>query len=76
MRPTIGSGRSNLASKKSRARLHSIRRTVGLDLAAFRAQASPEGGYAADLTDQEIEQVGRDPLLIVYALSEPADRWV
>jgi hypothetical protein len=33
-------------------------------------------GYAPDLTDEEIEKVGRDPFLIAYALSNPADRHV
>ena len=33
-------------------------------------------GYAADLTDDELEQVGRDPFLIAYALTQPADRCV
>jgi len=29
-----------------------------------------ESGYAADLTDDEIEEVGRDPFLIAYGLAE------
>jgi len=33
-------------------------------------------GYATDLTDDELEQIGRDPFLIAYALSNPADRCV
>jgi hypothetical protein len=33
-----------------------------------------EQGYASDLTDIEIEEIGRDPFLIAYALSEPANR--
>jgi hypothetical protein len=33
-------------------------------------------GYAADLTDDELEKVGRDPFLIAYALSNPDDRCV
>lgn len=32
--------------------------------------------YAPDLTDDEIEKVGRDPFLIAYALSNSADRCV
>lgn len=27
-------------------------------------------GYAADLTDDEVEQIGRDPFLVAYALSD------
>ncbi|MFO1398253.1 MAG: DUF4411 family protein [Burkholderiales bacterium] len=34
------------------------------------------GGYAADLTDDELEQIGKDPFLIAYALSDPANRCV
>lgn len=33
-------------------------------------------GYASDLTDDEIERIGRDPFLIAYALTEPLDRCV
>lgn len=33
-------------------------------------------GYAPDLTDDEVEQIGRDPFLIAYALASPADRCV
>lgn len=33
-------------------------------------------GYAEDLTDIELEKVGRDPLLIAYALFDPANRCV
>jgi hypothetical protein len=35
-----------------------------------------EDGYAPDLTDDQIEQVGQDPFLIAYALASPADRCV
>ena len=35
-----------------------------------------DGGYSNDLTDQEIEQIGRDPFLIAYALAAPAERCV
>jgi Domain of unknown function (DUF4411) len=33
-------------------------------------------GYAPDLTDHEVIQIGRDPFLIAYALAWPADRCV
>lgn len=33
-------------------------------------------GYATDLTDDEIEKLGRDPFLIAYGLIEPAHRCV
>ncbi|WP_346658491.1 DUF4411 family protein [Bradyrhizobium sp. 179] len=33
-------------------------------------------GYAPDLTDDELEQIGRDPFLIAYGLQAPADRCV
>ncbi len=45
---------------------------VDLDL----VQRVLDEGYAADLTDYEIEQIGRDPFLIAYALALPADRCV
>lgn len=33
-------------------------------------------GYAPDLTDDEIEQLGRDPFLVAYALANPTERSV
>jgi hypothetical protein len=33
-------------------------------------------GYAPDLTDDQIEQLGRDPFLIAHAMAAPADRCV
>ncbi len=33
-------------------------------------------GYAADLTDAEVETIGRDPFLIAYALVNPGERCV
>jgi hypothetical protein len=33
-------------------------------------------GYANDLTDDEIQELGRDPFLIAYALSDSANRCV
>ena len=35
-----------------------------------------EEGYANDLSDDEIENVGRDPFLIAYALADRANRVV
>jgi hypothetical protein len=35
-----------------------------------------EEGYAPDLTDDEVEQIGRDPFLIAYGLASPADRCI
>jgi Domain of unknown function (DUF4411) len=35
-----------------------------------------EDGYAPDLSDDELEQIGRDPFLIAYALASAADRCV
>jgi len=32
--------------------------------------------YASDLTDDEVEQIGRDPFLIAYALAAPSERCV
>jgi hypothetical protein len=33
-------------------------------------------GYAPDLTDDELEQLGRDPFLVAYALVDPGSRCV
>jgi|ERR1019366_985926 hypothetical protein len=33
-------------------------------------------GYAADLTDDEVEKIGRDPFLIAYGLFDRAERCV
>lgn len=33
-------------------------------------------GYAPDLTDDELDEIGRDPFLIAYALAKPDDRCV
>ena len=33
-------------------------------------------GYASDLEDWEYEEIGRDPLLVAYALKSPKDRRV
>ncbi len=44
------------------------------DLALVRRVISD--GYASDLTDDEIEQLGRDPFLIAHALSAPTQRTV
>ena len=35
-----------------------------------------EMGYAPDLSDEEVERVGRDPFLIAHALGDPAQRTV
>ena len=39
-------------------------------------QLITEQGYAADLTDDEIEKIGRDPFLIAYALADAEVRIV
>ncbi|SRR5258706_2744725 len=33
-------------------------------------------GYAEDLTDDEVEQIGRDPFLVAYAMTDTANRCV
>lgn len=33
-------------------------------------------GYAPDLSDDEVEKIGRDPFLIAYALADPDNRMV
>ena len=39
-----------------------------------RVAYATEQGYANNLTDDEIEQIGRDPFLIAYALADPNNR--
>ena len=39
-------------------------------------QSVVTNGYAADLTDVELEQIGRDPFLIAHALRHPGNRVV
>lgn len=45
------------------------------DVDMVLVQRVVEKGYAPDLTD-EIEVIGRDPFLVAYALSKPADRCI
>ncbi|NKB49849.1 MAG: DUF4411 family protein [Alphaproteobacteria bacterium] len=33
-------------------------------------------GYAADLTEDQVEELGRDPFLIAYGLVDPVDRCI
>ena len=49
-----------------------IGESVSTELVAYVT----EQGYAADLTDDEIEKVGRDPFLIAYALVDVQERCV
>ena len=35
-----------------------------------------DSGYAQDLSDEEVERLGRDPFLIAYALGDPTGRTV
>lgn len=35
-----------------------------------------EEGYATDLTDDELEKIGRDPFLVAYGLIQPATRTI
>ena len=35
-----------------------------------------DDGYAADLTDDEVEKLGRDPFLVAYAIADPGARYV
>lgn len=43
---------------------------------AERVMHVVEQGYAGDLSDQEVEQIGRDPFLVAYALADPGNRCV
>jgi hypothetical protein len=46
------------------------------DVEIALVQKTVTTGYAADLTDDEVEQIGRDPFLVAYALLKPAERCV
>jgi hypothetical protein len=43
---------------------------------AHLVQRVVSNGYATDLTDSELEQLGRDPFLIAYGMAQPSDRCV
>jgi hypothetical protein len=43
---------------------------------AALVQSVVSKGYAPDLSDDDIEKLGRDPFLIAYAFSDPKDRTV
>jgi len=55
-----------------------VRRDLLLDEAVDVALVSraAEEGYAADLTDDEVLKIGRDPFLVAYALADPANRCI
>ncbi len=46
------------------------------DVDADLVQRVVSNGYANDLTDDEVEKLGRDPFLIAYALADTAERCV
>ncbi len=60
------------------ARANDIEEAIVLDEEADVALVSRviDEGYAPDLSDDEVEKVGRDPFLIAYALAAPGDRCV
>ena len=39
-------------------------------------QMVTEVGYASNLTEDEIEKIGRDPFLIAYGLADNVNRWI
>jgi hypothetical protein len=60
-----------------------IREDVTVQALRFESEVDPtrvarvvEEGYAADLTEDEMELLGKDPLLIAYALAAPGQRCV
>ena len=60
------------------ARTQETKEALLLDDAADPAVVSrvADQGYANDLTDDEIEKLGRDPFLIAYGLADPETRFV
>ena len=65
-------GREGASAGPWRARI--ARKTLLLYL--LDANVLIELGYAPDLSDEEVERIGRDPFLVAYALSDPARRTV
>ena len=55
---------------------HSMQIRLNEEFYIQHLQRVIELGYAGDLTDEEIEKIGRDPFLIAYALTDPTDRVV
>lgn len=55
-----------------------VRRALVLDeaISIEAVQEVLDRGYAPDLTDVELERVGRDPFLVAYALRAPQERCV
>ena len=49
-----------------------LQEEVGVSLVSYVI----DHGYAADLTDDEVEKIGRDPFLIAYALKDSGNRYV
>lgn len=47
---------------------------LGEDVDIDLVRRVTEDGYASDLTDIEVDQIGRDPFLIAYALVDPQTR--
>lgn len=53
-----------------------VRQALLLDEAVDLAlvQRAVNQGYAPDLTDSEVDELGRDPFLVAYGLADPARR--
>lgn len=49
---------------------------LGEEVDLLLVQRVIAAGYANDLTDDEIDQLGRDPFLVAHALASPDDRIV
>ncbi|MBI5115314.1 DUF4411 family protein [Candidatus Poribacteria bacterium] len=60
------------------ARSDGIKEALLLDeeVDVFLVSRITDEGYASDLTDDEVEKVGRDPFLIAYALAAPGERCI
>jgi hypothetical protein len=56
----------------------SVRKVLVLheDAQVELVQRAVREGYAHDLVDDEVEQIGRDPFLLAYALADPGNRCV
>ena len=71
----ISDGNDDLASWAKQEEIKAILRfieEVDVSLVSF----ATDQGYASNLTDDEVEQIGRDPFLIAYALKNSQNRCV
>ena len=71
----ISDGKDELANWAKQESVKSallLQEEVDVSLVSY----ATDRGYASDLTDDEVEKIGRDPFLIAYALKDSASRYL